>query len=270
MINNSGGSSGGSRITPSLQHLPVIVQPQVIEIININENLNYSIQEKKEALEENDINLIDQEILSREEVETTRKTKAEINSTTGNLNVILNIKNKTNKQKSVSIVEIIPKEIADHVDKINFKIEPTEIINPDPIVLWKLNLYPNQDVNLEYSVDNITDVNLLNDYNSVIQNWMTPIVTANVDIITPIKEIKECVDVDDDPCTVFVLIDDECVIRKICKEETLSPEVTIKPKFNYGPILFLIIAFIIILILFKTNKKEKVALYYNKKSKKRK
>ena len=269
-INNGGGSSGGSRIITSLQSPPVIVQPQVIEIININENLNYSIQEKKEALEENDINLIDQEILSREEVETTRKTKAEINSTTGNLNVILNIKNKTNKQKSVSVVEIIPKEIADHIDKINFKIQPTEIINPDPIVLWKLNLSPNQDVNLEYSVDNITDVNLLNDYNSIIQNWMTPIVTAKIEIITPIKEIKECVDVDDDPCTVSVLIDDECVIRKICKEEVLKEEITVKSKFNYEPIVFLVIVFLTILVLLKITKKETVALYYNKKSKKRK
>lgn len=36
-------------------------------------------------------------------------------------------------------IEVIPKTFAAHVDDIDFSVEPDKIVNPDPVVMWKLN-----------------------------------------------------------------------------------------------------------------------------------
>jgi len=105
--------------------------------------------------------------------------------------------------KDLSIIEVIPKEIIDHIDNLVFSIEPTNIINPDPIVEWKINeLESGGFFKINYALKE--DKNI--DY-SVFSKWQLPLIFAedfldvdsNYQDIEPVVEVLKKEVVLDDP-----------------------------------------------------------------------
>ncbi|MDD3085300.1 MAG: hypothetical protein PHU32_05440, partial [Candidatus ainarchaeum sp.] len=105
--------------------------------------------------------------------------------------------------KDLSIIEVIPKEITDHIDNLVFSIEPTNIINPDPIVEWKISeLKSGGFFKINYALKE--DKNI--DY-SVFSKWQLPLIFAddfldydsNYQDIEPVVEVLQKEVVLDDP-----------------------------------------------------------------------
>lgn len=68
-------------------------------------------------------------------------------------NFVINIKNRNTFLESLRITEKIDKDIANHVSEVEFSIQPSKVVQADPIVQWTLtNLLPNEERNITYKV----------------------------------------------------------------------------------------------------------------------
>jgi len=76
--------------------------------------------------------------------------------------ISLRVQNSDNFVDELEVVEEIPKSLAENVDQITFDVQPTEILEPDPVVRWILeNLEPYETRTISYSINRI-----LPDYSS--------------------------------------------------------------------------------------------------------
>jgi hypothetical protein len=80
----------------------------------------------------------------------------EIDRLEGKTNVELNVYNPASYWRNGELIEYIPKEIANSTDLIEFNTTPSEIIQKDPIVSWKINdLVASDTRKISYSTSNI-------------------------------------------------------------------------------------------------------------------
>ncbi len=81
---------------------------------------------------------------------------------------VLNFTNDTNQDKIISFIEVIPKDVAKHTDKIYFDREII-VIDPDPIVLYNIVIPKNFSVSTKYiSLSPITSFDVLTKYDSIV------------------------------------------------------------------------------------------------------
>jgi len=164
-------------------------------------------------------------ILNNSEIDIQRKIKGTILDDKGNFVFTISIKNKTNKDKSLSIIEIIPKEIASNSSKITFVTKPTTILKEDPIILWQIIVLANKDFNISYKVYSITNSKVISS-NQFLRNWQSPVgFTENTSIVapTPAPQIS-CPD-DNDSCTEEVIENGVCISKNICKVSAMTGKV---------------------------------------------
>lgn len=68
------------------------------------------------------------------------------------LGVDVALRNATTNDLVVQHIEVVPKEWAATVDDVDFGIEPTRVIDEDPVVSWDVPLGPGEEVHLTYEV----------------------------------------------------------------------------------------------------------------------
>ena len=80
-----------------------------------------------------------QEHLDMRKTVTTRTISYDDNSTETVSTVRLSIEPKENTvMKTVQLIEIIPKEVANHTDQLSFKTESPIILEEDPVIMWNM------------------------------------------------------------------------------------------------------------------------------------
>jgi hypothetical protein len=161
------------------------IPPQTTEQINSTTGslVISSIDDIKNTLLENDFDFENKEIfIDDSKLNVIRKATGSILNDSQNINFEIVVQNKTDQEKEVSIIEIIPKNIVDHVDKISFEFDPTDIINPDPIVVWNITLSKNSEININYSVQEIEDENILENINLFLDEWHNPLLLVPVEL----------------------------------------------------------------------------------------
>lgn len=85
-----------------------------------------------------------------------------LNRETGSSAISLRVRNGKTFVDELEVVEKIPKSLAENLDQVTFDVQPTEIIEPDPVVRWVLeNLEPYETRTISYSVNQV-----LSDYSS--------------------------------------------------------------------------------------------------------
>jgi hypothetical protein len=82
----------------------------------------------------------------------------EIDKSEGKTNVELDVSNPTEVWNYADVVEYVPKELANSTDLIEFKTTPSEIIQKDPIISWRIfNLTANDTRRIYYSASNVLE-----------------------------------------------------------------------------------------------------------------
>jgi hypothetical protein len=104
---------------------------------------------------------------------------------------ILNINNNSNEEKTITIVEKIPKSFAENIKDLVFNKE-VEVLVEDPIIKYTLTIPANSTETLRYNrLSNITDVDVVTIFNSI--TFSDPIVlsgevnTSNINYDKPIN-----------------------------------------------------------------------------------
>ena len=122
----------------------------------------------------------------------------------------INVKNVGSMAyNNISIIEKIPKEIADHVSKVIFVQAPV-IKEEDPIVEWAIDgLEAGEDANFNYSVGSLEDESILEGASAFFSSLASP--TALVDETAADRDACKDIACDDsNPCTEDYCIKGKC------------------------------------------------------------
>lgn len=105
-----------------------------------------------------------------------RLVKAGAGTTASYFTFVVGVRNNTGQdQHNVEIIEEIPKEVANHVKRINFEPEPTEILEADPKVKWVIDDLPaGADVNIHYTVNGLSTKSIFDDFQNFLGNMKPP------------------------------------------------------------------------------------------------
>lgn len=112
--------------------------------------------------------------------------KVSVDTLKSSSKVTLKVENSGRYIKRLEVVEDIPKEVAGHVDEIDFTVTPSEIIEADPVVKWRLediDYYESRTITYEVP-------HRLDEYDLLV-NW--PIKQINT--LYEIKEPKESLEI---------------------------------------------------------------------------
>ncbi|MBN2127240.1 MAG: hypothetical protein JW703_02490 [Candidatus Diapherotrites archaeon] len=124
------------------------------------------------------------------------------------INVIIYAKNVSEKKFSnISIIESIPKELAETVSDISF-IEQPRILEVDPVIEWIIfELDSKQEKEFHYSIKKVNDLNILENIKEFFDSLPTP--TAMISV----NEADLCQGIqcnDNNPCTQDYCVKGKC------------------------------------------------------------